>query len=193
MEYAFSYRDKIKSTLDIVTNATIPFPNDLIKVLGKNKDKSRVIISYYGESLSKKKDFIVKQLEENHINYRVQDYAANKNWTYGGWVDFGDDTLKYNDTEELKKHADSCIFRQGKYYVINFGELHPCNRQFWRMYKNIIKKDDDFFIDLSADDFDIESAGKKLIALDSLEILPSCPYCNGCKKDSIRFRPAEQL
>jgi organic radical activating enzyme len=188
------YSDKIEDKIDIVTNGTIMFSNELIEFLEKNKNKMRVILSDYGCKLSKKIENISRELTKANIPYRIQNYSSDSDiWTYNGWVDFTDHSLKHRTENELIEQGKKCIFRLGHYYVINDGELHPCSRQYWRMHENIIPKDDYWYIDLKQRKMNIQKEEKKLQCLEEKIYLNSCAYCNGVYNGIKRYKPAEQL
>lgn len=194
MKMVYKYSDQIKEHIDIVTNGTIPFGDELIKTLYKNKENTRVIISDYGKFLSKNIDIVVKQLEENNITYRIQSYADEDKLLYDGWVDFTDHSLKHKTEQEVLKQANRCIFRRGHYYVINEGELHPCSRSYWRMRINVIKKDEMQYINLlNQTDKELDKNRKCLEHIEKLIALNSCAYCSGVYNGIKRFKPAEQL
>lgn len=194
MEEVIKYKSHITDSVDMVTNGTIMFPNDLLKVLAENKDIVRVIISNYGAALSTKVDMIKGQLEGLGINYKIQDYDTDKDeWTYDGWVDFSDHSLKHDTMEKLLEQCKKCIFRLGHYYVISEGELHPCSRQYYRMHEGIIEKDTDWYIDLKNPDLCVETETEKLTFLEKTKYLKSCAYCNGVYNGIECHKPAEQL
>ena len=194
MELVFTYSNQVKQTVDLVTNGTIPFSGDLLKVLEKNREKARVIVSDYGADLSKNMGKIVQALEEHKIHYRIQNYTGNGDWLFDGWVDFRDHSLKHITEEELLEQALKCIFRRGHYYVINDGELHPCSRSYWRMRSGIIPKDPEQYIDLlHMKDVDVAEVKKRLWGIEELVALNSCAYCNGVYNGVERHKPAEQL
>lgn len=194
MELVFTYSNQVKETVDLVTNGTIPFSGDLLKVLERNREKARVIVSDYGADLSKNIGKIVQALEEHKICYRIQNYAGDGDWLFDGWVDFRDHSLKHTTEEELLQQALRCIFRRGHYYVINDGELHPCSRSYWRMRNGIIPRDQKQYIDLlNMKDADVLEMKKRLLEIETLVALNSCAYCNGVYNGVERHKPAEQL
>lgn len=185
------YQTQIKDHIDIVTNGTLLFSPETLQILMSNP-KIRVIISDYGKDLSRKVEDLKKQLEDAHVFYRIQNYAGDDNWLYNGWVDFRDHSIKHFNEEEIKAQAKSCIFRQGHYYVINEGELHPCSRQYWRMREGIMPKDKKYFVDLLANE-SVAEQRVKLERIENLEYLLSCSRCEGVRNNSKRYKPAEQL
>lgn len=194
MEKVLSYKNNISDTIDIVTNGTIMFKEDLLQLLESNNEKMRVIISDYGNGLSSKIGEIENALTERNIVYRIQNYASNSDeWTYNGWVDFSDHSLKHDTEEKLIAQGKRCIFKQGHYYVINDGELHPCSRQYWRMRQGIMPKDEQWYIDLNQENIDIDKEQMKLKKLEEAQYLKSCAYCNGVYNGIKRYKPAEQL
>lgn len=194
MEMVYLYSNQIEERIDIVTNGTIPFREELIEVLCKNKEKNRVIISNYGKTLSKQIPTIMKQLEENDITYRIQSYADEDNLLYDGWVDFSDHSLKHKTEKELVNQANRCIFRRGHYYVINDGELHPCSRSYWRMRTSVIEKDETQYINLLEQNEErVDQNKKRLEHIENLVALNSCAYCHGVYNGIKRYKPAEQL
>ena len=154
----------------------------------------RIIISNYGKNLSTKINAIEEALNQIGVTYRIQNYdSESTEWTYDGWVDFTDHSLKHDTEEKLKRQGARCIFRQGHYWVINDGELHPCSRQYWRMRKGIIPKDKDWYLDLNELQMDLEEQRMKLQQLEQVPYLKSCAYCNGVYNGIKRYKPAEQL
>lgn len=194
LEKILQYREHIEDSVDIVTNGTIMFKPELLKFLGDNRDIMRVIVSDYGNGLSPRVAEIEEKLKELGVNYRIQNYDTNaEEWTYNGWVDFSDHSLKHDTEEKLLEQAKRCIFRQGHYWVINDGELHPCSRQYWRMREGILEKDNDWYIDLNKEDMDVMGEKDKLAALEKTPYLKSCAHCNGVYNGIKRYKPAEQL
>lgn len=194
MEHILKHGGQIENSIDIVTNGTIIFQEDLLNFLKKNNTKMRVIISNYGKNLSTKINDIEKALNQIGVTYRIQNYdSESTEWTYDGWVDFTDHSLKHDTEEKLKCQGARCIFRQGHYWVINDGELHPCSRQYWRMRKGIIPKDKDWYLDLNELQMDLKEQRTKLQQLEQVPYLKSCAYCNGVYNGIKRYKPAEQL
>lgn len=194
IEKVYEYDEKIETHIDIVTNGTLGMRKELLDILATNK-KIRVIISNYGKKLSSQLPSIIQDLEQNKICYRVENYSQDEEtWQYEGWVDFSDHSLKHNTKESLLAQAKRCIFRNGHYYVINSGELHPCSRSFWRMHMGIIQKDDSEYVDLLClNNETIEEQRAKLERIEGLISLKACAYCNGVHKNTKRYKPAEQL
>ena len=58
LEEVHKYENKITGSVDFVTNGTMEIPGNIIDVLAEHKDKTKVVLSNYGEDLSKKIDVI---------------------------------------------------------------------------------------------------------------------------------------
>ncbi|MBU5676669.1 radical SAM protein [Alkaliphilus sp. MSJ-5] len=191
LKNVLKYSTQIRDTIDIVTNGTLKMKTELLDFLQVNARKFRVIISDYGP-LSPNVDILVKDLSDRNIEHRVAKYYG-EDLTYDGWVDFSDHSQKHFTKSEIETQAKRCIFRQGRYYVITDGELHPCSRSAWRMRSEIISSYEDQKIDLLGDMIDINIQKEKLLELDNRVSLTSCAYCDGVHEDSERIIPAEQL
>lgn len=192
LEETFKYQNQVLNTIDIVTNGTLPISKELLTVLINHKDKVRVIISNYGP-LSRKINEVKEALETNGINVRIEEYYDEETMKYGGWLDYRNHDLKHFTKEEIEKQASECIFRQGRYYDLNFTELHPCSRSFWRMINGIIKKDKTQYLDLLDENTSVEEKKDLLLYIDGLTSLNSCAHCDGNKPGAKRYKPAEQL
>ena len=58
------YADRILTSIDLVSNGTLPFPEEILDFLASHRDKFKVTMSNYGPSLSTK-------IEENaHASYK---------------------------------------------------------------------------------------------------------------------------
>ena len=192
LKVIFKYTDQIKQTICIITNGTLVMKEDVLDILSTNK-KTRVVISDYGTILSPRVAFLVNALEARNIQYRIDSYQGNSRDKYGGWIDYRDHSLKHTTDEAIKNQASNCFWRKGHYYEINYGELHPCARSFWRMHSGIIPKDKTQYIDLLNNEKSIEEKRALLAKIEKLTFLNSCAYCSGNKEGTKRYRPAEQF
>ena len=100
----YKYSGQIRKSVDFVTNGTLEIPLELLELFEKNKNKTKVVISNYGENLSKKADIIQHELEKREIPFRVSKFYGD-NLYYDGWIDFSDHSLKW-DTKERKAGPD---------------------------------------------------------------------------------------
>ena len=77
----YLHSNQVKQTVDLVTNGTIPFSGDLLKVLERNREKARVIVSDYGADLSKNMGKMIQALEtRNYIH--IPDSTGNGDWLF---------------------------------------------------------------------------------------------------------------
>ena len=139
LEEVYKYKGQIKGSIDFVTNGTMEISDAILDLFEKNKMYTKVIVSNYGNNLSKKISIIKEKLEKRGINHRVSKFHG-ENLYYDGWIDFTNHELKWKTIEERNLNAQKCIHRLGKYFVINNGELHCCSRSYWRIHKGIIPK-----------------------------------------------------
>ncbi|MCK5018990.1 MAG: radical SAM protein [Candidatus Peribacteraceae bacterium] len=188
----FKYEDQIKSSICIITNGTLLIEEDVLNILSEHK-KARVVISDYGNILSPKVNTLLDDLKVRNIQCRIDKYLGSSDDKYGGWIDYRDNSLKHTSIDAIRNQALNCFWKQGCYYEINYGELHPCARSFWRIYSGIIPKDTSQFIDLMNIDKSKKEQKAKLIQLEKLTFYNSCAYCSGNKVDIVRYKPAEQL
>ncbi|OLA61830.1 MAG: radical SAM protein [Roseburia sp. CAG:10041_57] len=190
-EETTKYLDRITENLDFVTNGTIELPDGLLEVFGQNK-KMRVILSNYGNDLSKKFELNEQKLNERNINYRVSKFYGDSLY-YDGWIDFTDQSLKWKTEQERNNNAKGCLHRVGKYFIINDAELHSCSRSYWRMKNNIIPKVLGEYVPLIDEAYSIEEKKKYLIEMCNKQSSSSCAYCVGFRNDVPRVYPAQQL
>lgn len=192
MEAIYEYSGQIKKTVCIVTNGTLILKEDVLDILSEH-EKTIVVISNYGATLSTKLEPLVNSLKARDIQYRIDDYQGDSNDKYGGWIDYRDNSLKHTTDEAVKEQALNCFWRKGHYYEINCGELHPCARSFWRMHSKIIPKNEEQYIDLLDSEKSIDEKRMLLTEIEKLVFLNSCAYCSGNRESAKRYKPAEQL
>lgn len=104
LEEVHKYENQITGSVDFVTNGTMEIPDDIISVLAKHIDKTKVVLSNYGEKLSKKIDIIEETLKQNGIPYRVSKFYGDDLY-YDGWIDFSNHDLKWKTIEERDQNA----------------------------------------------------------------------------------------
>lgn len=184
IEFSMQYKHKFNK-LYIFTNGTIIPSQNVWNVIKKYNSEIVFFISNYGE-ISSKIEKLRDVLEENAIAYKEKKYYGI-DVHCGGWVDFGDFSLtKYDYKQCYYLNSDYCIQIRG-------GEVHMCGRSYRGMELGVIEKDEEQYIDLLSDDFDVEREKKHLQRLIDLKELKICKYCNGLRPDSERFVPAEQM
>lgn len=192
LEEVHKYENQITGSVDFVTNGTMEIPDDIISVLAKHRDKTKVVLSNYGENLSKKINIIEETLKQNGIPYRVSKFYGNDLY-YDGWIDFSNHDLKWKTIEERDQNAQKCVHRVGKYFVINDGELHCCSRSYWRIRQGIIPKIKGEYVPLMDDTISIEEKRQDLIEMFNKKSSTSCAYCVGLCNGVPRVKPAQQL
>lgn len=186
-----NYKNQINKLL-ILTNGTILFKDDILKILEENKEKCQITISNYGE-ISTEVDKIVNILSKKGITYRVINYSGEDIFC-DGWVDYREHKQLHFTQEEIDQKGRACAVRSGhcNFYIMN-GEMHSCGRSYRRMELGIIPRDKNEYVDL-LDDSLLEIEKKKTILKIYNSISgTSCAYCGGLCKDSKRYIPAEQI
>lgn len=187
----YRYSNQIKKRFCIVTNGTLRMKEDVLEALSSH-EKSFVVVSNYGPSISTKIDLLTDSLEKWNIQYRIDNYHDSSQ-KYGGWLDYRDHSLKHLTDDAKKKQADGCFWKQGEYFEINFGELHACARSSYRMHSDIIPKNKKQYIDLLEKNVSREKQKRLLSEIRKLPFLDSCAHCDGNKEGAKRYKPAEQL
>lgn len=192
LKETFKYLEQITQSVDFVTNGTLEIPDEILDLFEQNKDKTKIVLSNYGEQLSVKIESIEEKLIQRKINYRISKFYGDSLY-YDGWIDFSDHSLKWKNKRDRDKNAQGCIHRSGKYFVINDGELHCCSRSFWRMKNGIIPKTIGEYVPLEDESFSIDEKRKFLLEMYSKTSSTSCAYCVGLRNDVPREYPAQQL
>ena len=191
LEMLSRYSSQINKTMDLITNGTLDFKDEVVRFLEYNKDKARVIISDYGKYSTKAKA-LEKKMRSLGINVRVESYNGESP-LYGGWVDCTDHSLKHFTQHDVDEQGKSCYFKNKRGYTIRKGELHNCGRSYWRMLQNIVPRNLDEYIDLLDSTASIEEQRETLRKLHEKVSVTSCAYCWGTNDHSKRYKPAEQL
>lgn len=190
----FKYLDQITGSVDFVTNGTMEIPNTILDLFEENKDKSKIVLSNYGDNLSTKIESVSTKLKQRNINYRVSEFSGkDKELYYGGWIDFTDHSLKWQTEIERDNNAQGCVHRAGKYFVINDGEIHCCSRSFWRIKNGIIPKIEGEYVPLMDDSISIEEKRRILLEMYGKKSFTSCAHCVGLRNDAPRITPAQQI
>lgn len=192
LEAVYKYDNQISGSVDFVTNGTIEIPDDIIAIFEKHKNKTKVVLSNYGDNLSKKIDVVEENLKHYGIPYRISKFYGDDLY-YDGWIDFSNHDLKWSTTDERDQNAQKCVHRVGKYFVINNGELHCCSRSYWRIRQGIIPKIKGEYVPLLDESISIEEKRQDLIEMFNKKSSTSCAYCVGLCNGVPRVKPAQQL
>lgn len=179
--------------LEIITNGTVKPSGKLLDVLEKYKDNVSLMIDEYGH-LSDKVGLISTLLQERGVDFRIRNYGPD-NPHCGGWVDFGDFSLKHGTKKEVEEKFSKCAYPRKLQFCFSImdGEIHPCTPSRRCMELGIIPKDPDEYVDLFDDSISIEEQRQKIRKILYSKSLAACGYCNGICDDSVRYIPAEQL
>ena len=180
------YEDKITKEIILITNGTIMFSEETLKIM-KDITKLKVIINYYGEiSIYSAKN--KRMLDEYKINNIL--YTEDNRY---GWIDCRDHSLKHPSIMEREQQAKQCAFFQGKKYVIHKGKLFTCTRASYRIQEDLIPYTEEDFIDLTGYAIPILKQKAKIRKLLQCKSTVSCAYCDGLTENSVKYKAAEQL
>lgn len=186
------YADRILTSIDLVSNGTLPFPEEILDFLASHRDKFKVTMSNYGPSLSTKIEENAHALLQKAIPLHMLNFSSGK-LHYDGWIDFRDQSEKQSDISKRDLHSSSCMMHQRKLFTIRNGELHSCSLSYFRMHAGIIPKNPTEYINLLDSSFHSEEQKSTLISMLTQKSSASCAYCVGFKGNAIRVTPAEQL
>ncbi|MBS4982364.1 MAG: GNAT family N-acetyltransferase [Lachnospiraceae bacterium] len=191
LEKLYTYTPEQVKRVDFVTNGTLKIPEEVLDVFERNKEKTRIVLSDYGE-LSSKIDWVENQLTEREIPYRVSKFHGNDLY-FDGWIDFTDHSRKIDTIEERDAMSQQCIHSVGKYFLINEGELHSCSRSYWRMRQGIIPKNPEEYVPLMDQAIPVEEKRETVRKMLIQKSSESCAHCVGLRNGVKRCYPAEQL
>lgn len=187
MEYQGRYRK-----VEIFTNATLFFSEELQHCIKKNKEYLTFWIDNYGK-ISKQYENLVEWLTKEKVDFVTKKYYGADAFA-GGWVDFGDYSQKAFTEEEIKQRFAKCHYPKVQFnFGMWAGEMFPCARTHRLMELGIIPKNPKEYVDLYNQKETIEEKKQKIIDILKTDRLTTCAYCNGLCQDSQRFMPAEQL
>lgn len=169
--------DKIQR-IEIVTNGTIiPHEKKIINIL---KDKRIIVcISQYPIVDYNK---LVKFLEDNNINYRIDKMNF--------WMNYGNTKKRGKSKKELIKQFNNCnsVCKS----LIN-GQLHLCPRSAHGTDLGIIKNNSDDYLDLLDKNLSVSEKRNRLNKLLKKKYIKACDYCDFGTKNSYKIPVAEQL
>ena len=185
------YSGQINKVMDITTNGTLDFKDEVIQFFKNHKERVRVIISDYGR-LSPKAKILAEKLSSIGVEFRVEHYNGESP-LYGGWIDCRDHSFKHFTQHDIDEQGKSCHYKNKRGYPIRNGELHNCARSYWRMLKNIIPRNSEEYIDLLNTSESVDVQREKLRNLHKKFSVTSCAYCWGSNVKRERHMPAEQL
>ena len=167
--------------IQIVTNGTLIFDERTLKVL-KSSPRFSVDISNY-EEMSVKKDLLIEQLENNHINYTTQRERIF-------WTAQADCTYRKRKEEQLESVLSKCDM--DCISILN-GKLHLCPRSSHGMDLNIVPDNDKDYYNLRQM-LSKKEAKKKIYKLLNAKSIIACNYCDVFRwRDLPEVKAAEQI
>lgn len=195
LDFLQQYKSKI-GLMEILTNGTIiPSEKLLYQMRRYEKKAFCVLIDDYGSNLSRNVPRISDLLTQSNISYMVRNYT-HENPHCGGWVDFGDLTVKKCLTQEaVEEKYSKCAYPQKLGFSFAIGPdgcMFPCGPSRRCRALGVIEGQAEY-INLLDDSLSAEAQRNKISAVLHGRSLEACAYCNGLCEDSPRFMPAEQL
>lgn len=172
----------------LYTNGTINFSEPILKTLESFKKHACIFLSNYGK-LSKHSNALISEFEKRDLKYRNIQYHG-EHLHYGGWVDFGDSSLKLKSQEERDALGSKCNCIKMRTLAIFGDKIYACGRSFHMSALGSIQGDDETYVDLN---LPINQRTESLQRLLSVRSVLSCGNCNGYTDRSQRHHPAEQL
>lgn len=164
-------KNKNIDNIQIVTNGTILFRDDIIPIL--RNSKVSVDISYYG-GVSKKYNALLKQLKDNRIKF-----ITNKKLKWTKQSDFSYQNRTQKNLEQvLKKCKLDCI-------SFFDGCMHLCPRSSNGNDLKIFDADSLDFVNLRGEKKKSQ-ARKKLFLLLNKKSIVACNYCKVYKQDELK-------
>lgn len=191
LKKVYTYAPEQIGRVDFVTNGTLRIPEEVLSVFEENRERTRIVLSDYGE-LSAKIGLVEAQLSERKIPYRVSNFHGDDLY-FDGWIDFTDHSKKIHTRKERDAMSSQCIHSVGKYFLINEGELHSCSRSYWRMRQGIIPRNPDEYVPLTDEHISLEEKKERVRRMLAQKSSESCAHCVGLRNGVKRCYPAEQI
>ena len=159
------------------------------------RDSFQILIDNYGPQKSKNIAEIDDVLTKANISHTIRNYTEVDPHC-GGWVDFGDLTIKKHlSQKQIEEVYAKCAYPQKLGFSFAIGPdglMFPCGPS--RRCKALgVAEDRKEYVDLFDDTLSLEEQRQKIRAVLDGKSLKACAYCNGLCEDSPRFIPAEQL
>lgn len=193
-EYCLTKKDEFDKLI-VETNATLPLRKEEITALKKFGSDCEVMISDYGH-LSRNRDEIVDELEQNGIPYRLKTYFGNiETQHFGGWLD-NTGLRDYGESEEavIQKAASCAQVRLENMHMFR-GKLHRCSNSLFMTELGILTPNPGDYVDLTDDSMSRE-VKREIVKKFYSYPRKSCRYCTWKNANDIgvqRYPAAEQL
>lgn len=188
LEHLHRYNDRILKEILVISNGSIVPSAETVTALKRFGGKVRVIVDYYGASLSPATDDIMEALQDIKTEYRDQ---TNGKY-FGGWIDFRNFELRYTEEEAAKKFLDCADAQKWRTIILTEGgKIYSCERLKW-LIKNGISIKDDEFVDIFDESETIEEKRRKIRGFYQKHF-SSCLRCDGLRDNLPRYDAAEQM
>lgn len=193
---AMEYSDRFE-TLQILTNGSMMPSKAIQEQLILHKDKIMIMISHYGEHLSRKVDEITDFCETHHIELDVKKYFGNQQH-FDGWVDYGGFEKRNHNEETLCSLFKNCgSTKMEGCFTTHGGQMHWCvpSARGMKLLGEIPDCKDDY-IDLFDETLTTEQQKQKFKTLQNTKYISACNHCDGfhgTSDKSKRYPAAEQL
>ncbi len=171
------------SKIYIVTNGTIPLPQNLIDVAKKYREKVWILLSNYSKNPELKgiikDDYILNQIKENNLKYL---FNQDLMW------------LKSTPAKDFQRTEEECrkIFLQCLYPCASIveGKIHICPRASTMYVRNFFTFKNKDYVDVRH--FKGKKLRKMLIKFYNRKCFSACGYCNIINEHDITI-PALQI
>lgn len=193
---AMEYKEQF-DVLQILTNGSIMPSAKVQEQLILHQDKIMIMISNYGENLSKKVKDIQTFCEDNKIKLDIKKYFGSEQH-FDGWIDYGDFRYRNHTEENLKYLFKNCgATRMDGCFTTHGGQMHWCvpSARGMKLTKEIPDNPHDY-IDLFDDSLSIQEQRKKFVKLQNAKYISACNYCDGFEvgtNRNKRYPAAEQI
>lgn len=190
--YLKTYSSQI-DFIEVITNGTILPTENFIQAC-KEFGKIVLLVDDYGPNISRNAGKFVEVLVGHDISVKRRTYYG-ENAHMGGWVDFGDLTLKNESDEAAEELFSACAYSQSDNicFGIYGGKVSLCSvsRRCAELGITDVSAADEI-LDLLDDSIPVEKKKEWFLASEHRTKLEACRYCNGMRRDSPRYMPAEQ-
>ncbi len=199
IDYVAKYKDKISdytrlgTGFGIITNASIPFSDELIEASKRFGPKLVWLLDDYYFSQGKE---IAAVLEKNNINYVLRDQRTDGKLHCDGWLNFFNDYTGPIDEEAAIENYSRCGQAQSIFqFIIAQGNIYPCSRpmsvdMYWPD-KHLV---DDYRVEILTGNLSRKEKVDKLKSLMCANHYMTCGFCGGLHAErKVRHYPAEQL
>lgn len=193
---AMEYQDRFE-TLQILTNGSIMPSLRIQEQILAYKDKIMVMVSNYGENLSRKADEIIAFCEKHQIKMDIKKYYGDEQH-FDGWVDYGGFEKRNHTEEKLCSLFKNCgSTKMEGCFTTHGGQMHWCvpSARGMKLLGEIPDCKEDY-IDLFDESLTIQQQKEKFRKMQTAKYISACQYCDGflsSSNKSKRYPAAEQI